>query len=604
MSIAQQRLLTLAGDIEHKREIVDGLQSLGALHLVPLAEYPGDLGPDEAADARAALNYLKGSPRQRRPQRPTSDQDLATIVRKVLRNKYRREDAIDRAELIRQHQRALRPWGDFELPDRDELGGHRLWFYRVSQGKEEGLGQIELPWQIVNSDERYHYLVVINPDEPSPDEVPYRRMHTGSLSLSQLEQDYEATLVELENLEAKRESLTRWSLTLQDSLNRILDTRDLVQAERETLDSQDIFVLQAWIPEHAVPRLAEWVETVPAGYTLREPDEHDTPPTLLENSDRLGGGQEAVSFFQLPGYSNWDPSNLIFVSFSLFFAMILADAGYAALLGVVLLFNWRRMSEPGSTAVRLRNLWASLVVCTVVYGALTGSYFGVSPPPDSLLGALVLLDLNDFDTMMRLSVAIGTLHLMIAHAAVFWINRGRRVGMVALAWLIGTGSGFGLWMHFILAPDFSLASSPFSFGLVAWLVLLMLFSGERPYDSVRHVALNLVSGLGALTGLTKAFGDVLSYMRLFALGLAGASLAATFNELAVSAREALPHAGFLAFLLILLLGHTLNIVLSLMSGVIHGLRLNLMEFYNWGIHDEGFPFKAFAKRGGGKWKNS
>ena len=134
--------------------------------------------------------------------------------------------------------------------------------------------------------------------------------------------------------------------------------------------------------------------------------------------------------------------------------------------------------------------------------------------------------------------------------------------------------------------------------------LLLLFSGQRPYDSARHMALNLASGIGALTGLTKAFGDVLSYMRLFALGLAGASLAATFNELAVSAREALPNAGFLAFLLILLLGHTLNIVLALMSGVIHGLRLNLMEFYNWGIHDEGFPFKAFAKRGDGKWKSS
>ena len=61
----------------------------------------------------------------------------------------------------------------------------------------------------------------------------------------------------------------------------------------------------------------------------------------------------------------------------------------------------------------------------------------------------------------------------------------------------------------------------------AWLAMLMLFSGGKPYDSIGHVGLNLVSGLGALTGLTKAFGDVLSYMRLFALGLAGSSLAAT-----------------------------------------------------------------------------
>jgi V/A-type H+-transporting ATPase subunit I len=89
---------------------------------------------------------------------------------------------------------------------------------------------------------------------------------------------------------------------------------------------------------------------------------------------------------------------------------------------------------------------------------------------------------------------------------------------------------------------------------------------------------------------------VLSYLRLFALGLASASLAVTFNDLATQAMGAGPGIGLLLALLILALGHVLNLVLAVVSGVVHGLRLNLIEFYNWGINEEGYPFNAFRKK--------
>jgi len=102
----------------------------------------------------------------------------------------------------------------------------------------------------------------------------------------------------------------------------------------------------------------------------------------------------------------------------------------------------------------------------------------------------------------------------------------------------------------------------------------------------------------SLTSITKIFGDVLSYMRLFALGLASASLAITFNQLAMQVYHAMPGLGLLFSILILILGHTLNILLGIMSGVVHGLRLNFIEFYNWSVSDEGYPFKAFARKEG------
>ena len=106
-----------------------------------------------------------------------------------------------------------------------------------------------------------------------------------------------------------------------------------------------------------------------------------------------------------------------------------------------------------------------------------------------------------------------------------------------------------------------------------------------------------IKGLSALTRLTKAFGDVLSYLRLFALGLASASLAVAFNDMAAGVREAMPGIGLLFALLILVLGHALNFVLAIASGVIHGLRLNFIEFFDWGVKEEGHLFRAFRRKG-------
>ena len=118
----------------------------------------------------------------------------------------------------------------------------------------------------------------------------------------------------------------------------------------------------------------------------------------------------------------------------------------------------------------------------------------------------------------------------------------------------------------------------------------------KPARTAKDHLWRLVDGLQGLLGITGAFGDVLSYMRLFALGLASASLAITFNDLAAGVHQALPGIGLLAAILIVAVGHTLNLGLSLMSGVVHGLRLNFIEFYKWGLPEEGKSFRRFGRK--------
>jgi V/A-type H+-transporting ATPase subunit I len=125
---------------------------------------------------------------------------------------------------------------------------------------------------------------------------------------------------------------------------------------------------------------------------------------------------------------------------------------------------------------------------------------------------------------------------------------------------------------------------------------VFLFTSERPIKRALDVPLRVVDGVMALTGVSKAFGDVLSYLRLFALGLSSASLALTFNQLGADVMGAGKGIALVLGLMVLVLGHGLNFVLGIVSGVVHGLRLNVIELYNWSVFGEGVPFQAFARR--------
>jgi V/A-type H+-transporting ATPase subunit I len=136
-------------------------------------------------------------------------------------------------------------------------------------------------------------------------------------------------------------------------------------------------------------------------------------------------------------------------------------------------------------------------------------------------------------------------------------------------------------------------------GGAACLGLLLVVGFSAPHEKPLK---RLVQGMLGLTKISAAFGDILSYLRLFALGLASASLATAFNDMAAGLRTGVPRVGLLLALLLLLFGHALNLLLGVSSGVIHGLRLNVIEFFNWGLKEEGRRFTHFRRKEGSLWK--
>lgn len=595
MSIARLKKVTLCGLVKEKRKFLQGLQDLGCMHLIPLRPPPAEAEKAVSPKADAAykaLRFLTNGPQKRRQVVRDPDFNVDQLVAEALDLKQQLRDTSDRRDFLVDRISTVTPWGDIFFPPREALAGHRLWFYVLPLAKCSALQKLDLPWQIVRKDNRFAYVVLIAQDEPPGDLLPVPRSHLGALPLAELLAQLEDAEVELEDLLGQRHALTRYiyllSVNLADAENRAA----LAHAEVQTRDDDAIVVVQGWVPVDAIARVEVHAQDARLACLIEEPGPDDNPPTLLDDAPEMAAGVDLAMFYQVPGYRSWDPSVALFFSLSVFFAMILSDAGYGLVLIGGLLAFWRRLgSSPRGRGYRL--LCLSLFSATILYGALVGSYFGVTPSEHSLLGAFHVLDMNNSQTMMKISIVIGVLHLALANGIAAYLSRNRLVALAKLGWIAGM---FGaLFLGLNEAGSYLHAIGLYL--LIGGLATVFLFSSERALEGrPLNLVWRIMDGMKGLVAVLSMFGDVLSYLRLFALGLASGSLALTFNNLALDVKEAIPGLGLLLAILLLILGHVLNLGLSIMSGVVHGLRLNFIEFYNWGMGEEGEPFSKFARK--------
>jgi V/A-type H+-transporting ATPase subunit I len=578
--------VTLVGHQAQKEQVLEDLQELGCLEVVSLAP---DLVPlaDPAKRSREALGYLERCSQKQRPVRNPAGFDAVEIEKEIVALQERTHLLELEHDSIMHRIEALAPWGDFDFPPQDDLAGKRFWFYIVPRNRMKELEESELIWEEVKRDGRHAYVIVISEREPQG--VPAPRVRTGNVSRRVLERRLEDVELELEDAYLERIRLTRWRDLLSHSLDDLEDRAVRQQAAGHCYDSGPVFALQAWAPTESLDELSSYARERGLAIEVSEPTPEDRPPTLLRNTERREGGEDLVNFYKTPSYWSWDPSTVMLFSFAIFFAMIISDAGYGLVLALVVAYFWKRLSS-SATGRRWRWVLATLAAATVSYGILVGSFFGVTPGRDTLLSRFNVLDLTDAPTMMGISVSIGALHVVVAN-----VMDARRHGwspraLAPLGWALSIAAGFA----FFIAAQAGEETLQRVAAVVAGVGLLLVFGfagyGARPLG-------RLGRGLVAMTRITGAFGDVLSYLRLFALGLASASLAVAFNGMAANAREAIPGIGLLAALTILLIGHSLNLLLAVASGFIHGLRLNVIEFFNWGLPEEGPLFRPFKKKG-------
>jgi len=588
MSIVPLIKVTLYGPSAEKNVTLDGLQQLGCLHLNDLrsgtATAINVAAPN--SEARDALQYLQDSPMRRRPVMRKVDVDLQQIVKEAIDLRDRSRALYEESEQLRKWIADLEPWGNFELPAWAREGPLRFWFYVVPLHHMDQVRATNLAWKIAARDNRFAYVVVVAGDQPA--NMPVDPTPLDPRSLSKLRTRLLQVESELEEIDYRRIGLTLYTEKLRDSLDEADDRAARERAALVTFEQSQVFAVQGWAPLARRSELVRFAADHNLALTSATPSSHEAPPTLLENPPALRGGEEMVRFYKTPGYSTWDPSVTVFLSFALFFAMIISDAGYGLVLGLILFAIWNRLSGSG-----LRGVLVALVIATVLYGMLVGTYFGVTPPSSSWLSTMHVLDAHDQRLMMLIAIGIGVAHVSGANLLAAWQRRHSLMTLSSIGWSCMVLGGFSALLGTMFARPAMFRGGIAAVVLGGLLVLLFSSRGTLSLAPKRLFA-RFLDGLKELAESSKAFGDVLSYLRLFALGLAAIKLAEVFNGLATSA-FASRGVWVLLGIVILLIGHTINFAMGIMSGVVHGLRLNVIEFFNWSLHEEGDQFQAFAK---------
>lgn len=599
MAIVKLQKATLVCRSQDKDAVLGCLQEFGKLHLNSLsgsAEASAETSIENndkkdktiflSDDLKKALRYLSECPVKRKQVAWDEEFDVEELIRKVLVNQENRRRRSDEYEKLVEREDNLKHWGEFSFPALEEMAGQRLWFYILPDKHLRTLDALKVPWQIIHREHHKNWLVLVCPEEPATDLLPVERVRTGALPLSEVSMLRHKLDLELEDLEFERQRFTRYIHVLKRLTARIEDQSNFGKALEMSLDDEPLSMLQCWIARRDVDALKELARRQGFAVYLEEVSLEDEPPTLLSNPPGLRGGEALVNFYQTPAYSAWDPSLILFGSFSLFFAMIMSDAAYSMILLALLAAGWRTLGK-SSTGRNLRPLLLALTSVSLVWGVLVGSYFGRSPPV-TWLEIFHVLDVNDFPTMMAISIACGIIHILLANLqqVILWWGHGKSVMHIGWILVLLAGAVLGLELPAVAA---------YVTGATG-LLLVFIGGGQRKIKTVTDMLVRVLEGLKALSNITNIFGDVLSYLRLFALGLASASLALTFNDLADGAFASESGLGILFGVLILLVGHTLNLLLGIVSGVVHGLRLNFIEFYKWALDGEGKPFKAFKKQ--------
>ncbi len=597
MSIVSLKKITIYGCLNEKQQVLDALQNFGILHLTSLTK-KGNLlnkkNSESTSQTLEAFRYLNDAPKKLKQIKNSSSFDPYQLELQILQNKHRMEALQEEADRTKSKIEALTPWGNFTPLQPGEIGNQTFWFYIVPHHETKHIDMQTLCAAKVQKDNRFNYFVVIS--EKEPENMPGKQVKLPNESLNHLKDRFKQIEFELANVQLERIHLTRWLELFRENLFKLEDQAVLADASQKTFDTHSLFVLQGWIPTNEIDKVLDYTKKNELAVKVEEASEEEMPPTLLENSPSLKGGEDLLSFYMTPSYWLWDPSTTIFFSFAIFFAMIFSDAGYSIILGAIVAFFWKRLGKT-TTGKRFRNVLLTLTLFSLIWGVLVGSYFGVSPSSESYLGHLKILDMNNYTLMMMLAILVGVAHIVIANLAQAWAKKRSLTALANVGWaaaLIGAVFAFIGFKY----------SSKELFGTIGLLLLSLGFLSIIAFTSVeKPMWKRLLTGFMGLTRVTGMFGDVLSYLRLFALGLASASLAAVFNDLAKQIYLSMPGFKLLFALLIILIGHGINFALSLMSGFIHGLRLNFIEFFNWSLPEEGTPFKAFAKKETSKWNH-
>jgi V/A-type H+/Na+-transporting ATPase subunit I len=582
MIVAMKKLTLLCTRAGVDRAL-EQLRRTGAVHVMHQRVPEGE----SLEQARHSLTYVRRAldVLPEHPHAKPSGEPAARVVEHVWTLIREREETEEQLEQLEHEAQRIRPFGSFE-PDAVralEERGILIRLYRAHprvrpEDVAGGAVAVEL-----SRDKTEVCFALIGRDLPDLEDV--RPVRLPERPLREVDAEIESLRERLGANEAAMAAHAGDRSVVAAVVDEVGDRVRYLEAKHGMGASERLASLTGYLPADRADELRSLAAANGWGVVLEEPAPEDHPPTLIRNPRWIRLIQPVFDFMGiLPGYREVDISALFLVFFSIFFGMIVGDAGYG-LLFLGLTIGFRRKLR--ALSPHFVPLMALMSLCTVAWGLLTGTLFGLEAIP-APLRAVQVDWLKSHDNLMLVCFLLGAVHLTIAHAwnAIRGINR-----LTALAdagWIMTT------WFMFFVVRTMVLGAAWPAWALwllivgAALIVLFMTPVRQLKTEWFNHVMLPL--------NLISNFVDVVSYVRLFAVGLATYAVGNAFNGMALGGGVDGFFAGLMAAV-VLFLGHALNIVMAAMSVMVHGIRLNTLEFSSHlGMQWSGVPYEPLSVR--------
>lgn len=505
-----------------------------------------------------------------------------------------------RAAVLKELKRASL-WGEYDTEAVERLSeqGLKMRFYSVPASRFDPAWTELYPLQEVSRDKTVRF-VTVGPldgyDFPVEETVPPRE--SASSLQTRLEALDSDIADRMKALDAEIDDIP----ALQAEYNGLASGLDryLAAQKGESAAEGALTVVEGFAPESDGEAVAKALDALDVAYVTDNASLEDNPPIKLRNNRFSRLFETITRMYGMPVYDEFDPTPILSVFFMLFFAMCMGDAGYGIILfifGIAVNKKWVKIDMFKNIGTLISVLGAA----TFFVGLLLGTFFGMPLEqagwyPEPLKKLIISGEIAGYSTQMVLSLVIGVFHIclaMIIKTALHTRQRGFKNSLSTWGWTlltVGTVVALAAGALLHLGTD----TTRFIIIVIAVLSALGIFIFNKPG---RNPLINVGAGLwDTYQMVTGLLGDVLSYLRLYALGLAGGMLGGAFNDLAVMVLGGNPTWQWIPFAVILLFGHVLNILMSCLGAFVHPLRLTFVEYFkNSGYEGAGRQYNPLAK---------
>ncbi len=495
----------------------------------------------------------------------------------------------------------IRAWGSFNYQTIQKLLEKNIvveFFTSKPEVFEKLQKKHEASLQEINRSSNLVYFLIINKTK-SKISVPSSVVSVSipEKSAAEVEKEIKATKEKLLATEKKFITIAQNNLELlKKSKDALLDDLDWSSAElsTESHSSDKLKVLQSWVPRENETELNELLNKDKIVYLKEEVTEKDIVPIKLKNNRFAKKYEVITELFSLPKYQEMDLTAYFAPFFMLFFGFCLGDAAYGIL--ILLATSLLKLKFKTDPVKSLLTLGQYLGSATILIGIITGIVLGFNFGQENILAEKYkMMFLNDA-IMFKVALGLGVVQILFGMGLrIFNITRqkGFIYSVSTIGWLVLSLSLIpGLANLLEIETEFLTMIAPVSqIGMLVGVALILLFFAPK-----KNIFVSIGGGLADLYNITGLLGDLLSYIRLFALGISSAILGLVINQIALKILG-LPYIGWLLFLILMIIGHTGNLLISSLGSFVHPIRLTFVEFYkNAGFEGGGVQYKAFKRR--------